>query len=55
MFKGKKDYAGWNLEALECGLVHPPINDADAGLRTSSLDDEIVVINDAPVTVSMWS
>ena len=54
MFKGKKDYAGWNLEALECGLVHPPINDADSGLRTSSSDDEIIVVDDAPVAVSMW-
>jgi len=51
----KAIYAGWDLEILECGLVHPPIEDEEHSLLTSHSDDSgTVVADDTATTVSMW-
>jgi hypothetical protein len=51
----KPDYAGWDLEVLlECGIVHPPIEDADYGPIISNSDSETVVADNTPAAISMW-
>jgi hypothetical protein len=56
VFKGVgKTYAGWNLEATECGLAHPPVGDMDALLESSDPDNQTVVGGGETHAVSiMW-
>jgi len=36
----KKDYAGWNLEVIECGIVHEPMDDMDAHFVGNTSDSD---------------
>ena len=50
----KGDYAGWSLEALECGLVHPPIGDMESDLHKEGMELESVSRDTTPPAISMW-
>jgi len=49
------DYAGWNLEAQECCVVHDAISDMDTHLSAAapSLDDD--KSDEEEVDAPMWS
>ena len=52
----KANYAGWSLDALECAVVHPPIEDAETSVQGTSNTEPGMVLpgKDAPAEVSMW-
>ena len=52
----KGDYAGWTLEAIECGLVHPPIGDMESDSQKEGMDSGSDKMEDGstPPTISMW-
>jgi hypothetical protein len=46
----KKDYAGWNLEAIESGIVHKPMDDMDTHFAGNTSDSA----NGEPQVSMFW-
>ena len=53
-----KDYAGWNLEALQCAVIHEPMEDTKlylSSLGQTNSEEESEAEGEEEEEVPLWS